>query len=113
MRTGATGLRAWALQRVSAIYLAGFFVYLLHYFAAAPAADYAAWRAWVAQPAVAVTMELGFLSLLIHAWVGVRDILIDYVHPPPIRLSLLFQFGFALAACGLWALQVIIQAGLA
>jgi succinate dehydrogenase / fumarate reductase membrane anchor subunit len=113
MRTGATGLRAWAMQRVTAIYLAVLFVWLLYHFAAAPPADYAAWRAWVGAPAVAIALELGFASLLLHAWIGVRDILIDYVHPSAIRLSLLFVFGFGLAACGLWSLQVIIGAALA
>jgi succinate dehydrogenase / fumarate reductase membrane anchor subunit len=113
MRTGATGLRAWAMQRVTAIYLALLFPWLLYHFAVAPPVDYVAWRATVGAPAVAVALELGFVSLLLHAWIGVRDILIDYVHPSVVRLSLLFLFGFGLAACGLWSLQVIIGAGLA
>ncbi len=111
MRTGATGLRAWAFQRITAIYLLLFFIFLLGHFVLSPPVDYAAWRSWVAQPAISIAGYLFFLSLMLHAWVGIRDVLIDYVHPPVIRLGLLFLFGFALAACGLWALQVIIRAG--
>ena len=111
MRTGATGLRAWAFQRISAIYLAGFFLFLIAHFIFNAPSDYAAWHAWMVQPAVSIAGYLFFLSLSIHAWVGIRDVLIDYVHPPVIRLSLLFVFGFALVACGMWAMQVIVRAG--
>lgn len=113
MRTGATGLRAWVYQRISAIYLAVFFLYLIVHFLVDAPAGYDEWRAWMAQPVISIGAYLFFVSLMLHAWVGVRDVLIDYVHPATIRLTLLFFIGFGLIACAMWAIQVITLASTA
>jgi succinate dehydrogenase / fumarate reductase membrane anchor subunit len=110
MSRRASGLKAWFLQRASAIYLLLFILYaLLHLITNAPA-DHLAWKHWVAQPWVGLGLLLFFTSLLIHAWVGIRDVLIDYVHPTAIRISLLSVIGFVLIGCALWVLQVIFLA---
>ncbi len=105
-RRGA-GLKAWVVQRITAVYLAVFTVYLvLHLVYAAPV-DYSAWRAWVARPAVSVGFLLFVPALLAHAWVGIRDVLIDYVKRIGARVFLLALVAFAFIACGLWALQAL------
>jgi succinate dehydrogenase / fumarate reductase membrane anchor subunit len=105
------GLRAWMLQRLSALYLAAYSIYLLLHFARQAPADYQAWQAWVASPAVGISAALFFLALLLHAWVGLRDILMDYVHSLALRLSLTALLLLGLSACGLWALRILWQAG--
>ncbi len=97
MRT-ATGLRAWVVQRVTAVYLALFLVYVVAHFALAPPRDYS------------VATLLFFATLLLHAWVGLRDIVIDYVHPVAIRVTVLAVLATGLAACALWAAQVLFLA---
>ncbi|HEC15136.1 MAG TPA: succinate dehydrogenase, hydrophobic membrane anchor protein [Sedimenticola sp.] len=109
----AAGLRAWVVQRLSAIYLGLFFVYLIGCFVFAPPASHEAWRSWVAHPYISMALLLFFLSLLLHAWVGVRNVLIDYVKPFGLRLVLLALTGLALIACGAWGLQVVILARIA
>jgi succinate dehydrogenase / fumarate reductase membrane anchor subunit len=42
-----------------------------------------------------------------HAWIGIRDVLIDYVQPIAIRASLLGVIALALVAMGLWAAQAL------
>lgn len=110
MSRRASGLRAWALQRISAVFLALFTIVLLWHFMLSPPADYAAWRDWVAQPWVTTGLFLYIASLLLHAWVGVRDVLLDYVHPLYVRIALLSVFGFLFIGSGLWALQAIFLA---
>lgn len=110
MSRTATGLRAWAVQRATAIYLGLFFVYFVAHWLIAPPADYAAWRAWVGHPLMGTALLLALVALLLHAWVGVRDILIDYVHPTALRVGLLALVGLGLAACGLWAAVVLFLA---
>jgi len=110
MSRQASGLQAWALQRASALYLLLFFPYLLWYFLSAPPANHGELQAWVASPWVMIGLLLFVVSLLVHAWVGFRDVLIDYVKPPAIRIGLLMLLGFGLVACGLWAAQVIFLA---
>jgi succinate dehydrogenase / fumarate reductase membrane anchor subunit len=103
---------AWIIQRATAIYLGLFLGYLLIHFTLAPPADHAALRAWVTQPLVSAGLLLFLPVLLAHAWVGIRDVLIDYVHTLGARVALLTLFAFAFLASGLWALKAIIAAGL-
>ena len=50
---------------------------------------------------------LFFLSLSWHAWIGVRDIWMDYVKPTGIRLALhVFTIVWLLGCTG-WAIQVL------
>jgi succinate dehydrogenase / fumarate reductase membrane anchor subunit len=107
---GATGLRAWVLQRITALYLGLFWLYLLAHFLIEPPAGFSQWRAWVSRPEVAVGLLMGVLALLLHAWVGVRDVLIDYVRSSGTRIALLGLLGTGLVACGLWFLRVILLA---
>jgi succinate dehydrogenase / fumarate reductase membrane anchor subunit len=106
----ASGLRAWALQRVTAVYLALFGLLLLWRLVLRPPADFAAWHGWVTQPWVSIGLLLFTLSLLLHAWVGTRDVLMDYVHPWLLRLALLTLFGLLFVGSGLWALQAMFLA---
>ena len=111
MRT-ATGLRAWVVQRISAIYLAIFLVYAIAVLLLAPPAGYAEWHAWLGAPAMGVATQLFFVALLLHVWVGLRDILIDYVPVTALRVALLSAVGLGLVACGLWAAQILFTARL-
>jgi succinate dehydrogenase / fumarate reductase membrane anchor subunit len=113
MSRRASGLRAWFIQRASAIYLLLFIIYLLQHLILHAPSDHLAWQSWVAQPWAGFGLLLFFASLILHAWVGVRDVLIDYVHPTAIRVTLLTVVGFVLIGCALWVLQIIILANVA
>jgi succinate dehydrogenase / fumarate reductase membrane anchor subunit len=112
MSRQASGLKAWLIQRLSAVYLGLFLAYLLLHFTLNAPADHAALTAWVRTPLVAAGLLLFIPLLLAHAWIGVRDVVIDYVHALRIRLALLSLFAVCLLASGLWALKAIISAGL-
>jgi succinate dehydrogenase / fumarate reductase membrane anchor subunit len=101
------GLRAWLLQRVSALYLIFFTLFLVLHFLFNPPGDYAQWRAWVAAPAVGSSVAVFFAMLLIHMWVGLRDVIIDYVHPFAVRLSVLALVALALLGAGAWAALIL------
>ncbi|MFN2308823.1 MAG: succinate dehydrogenase, hydrophobic membrane anchor protein [Gammaproteobacteria bacterium] len=105
----AHGLRAWLLQRFSALYLLLFLGYLAVRFGTAPVADFAAWQAWLADPLVNLATGLFILSLLVHAWVGIRDVIMDYVIHTGLRVTLLAAVALTLAGCGLWSLRVLFQ----
>lgn len=105
------GLRVWLLQRVTAIYLGAYLVYVLTHFSLHPRPGYAEWHAWVAQPMVAIGSAGFVLALLLHGWVGLRDVILDYVHNLGLRLVLLTLIVFLLLGCGLWAMRILMQAG--
>jgi succinate dehydrogenase / fumarate reductase membrane anchor subunit len=108
MSRKASGLKAWAIQRLTAIYIGLFSLYLLAVLLFSSPADYVSWKAWLSSPLISVSMLLFVVSVLMHAWIGVRDILIDYVHPIAIRATLLGLVALSLVAMGLWAAQALI-----
>ncbi|MEW7980130.1 MAG: succinate dehydrogenase, hydrophobic membrane anchor protein [gamma proteobacterium symbiont of Phacoides pectinatus] len=111
MSRQASGFRAWVLQRISAVYLGVYLVYLLGFIAIAPPQSFEAWRTWMAHPVVSFTLLLFFVSLFVHAWVGVRDVVLDYVKPYLLRVLVLSVFAFGLIGSGLWVAKVIFLAG--
>src|SRR5690606_12291290 len=76
-RTLLGGLRAWTLQRASALYLLGFGIVLAVRMAQSPPRDHAAWAALWGEPAMAAGALLAFASVCLHAWVGARDVILD------------------------------------
>jgi len=104
----ADGLRGWLLQRISAVYLGLFLVYVLVHFWLEPHPDFAAWHNWVACPAVSIAGAGFILALLIHGWVGLRDVTLDYIHHLGLRLAVLTLVACLLIGCGLWALRILI-----
>lgn len=99
------------LQRVSALYLVLFFAWLGARLLTAPPESYAAWRAWLATPVVNGAWAVFFAALLVHGWVGVRDILMDYVRSTGWRLLLLTLLALVLLAIGYRALMLLVSVG--
>ena len=108
MTRKASGLKAWALQRVTAIYIGLFAFYLLLALMFDKPATYQAWVSWFADPIMGIATLVFIVSILLHAWVGIRDVIIDYVKPIAVRATLLALIALSLLACGLWASQSLI-----
>jgi succinate dehydrogenase / fumarate reductase membrane anchor subunit len=47
------------------------------------------------------------IALLYHAWIGIRDIWMDYIKPVAVRLSLQVLSIVWLVGCAGWAVQVL------
>lgn len=108
MSRKASGLKAWVLQRATAIYIGLFTLALLGVLLFDPPHGYAQWRDGFADPLIGIATLVYIVSILLHAWVGVRDVLIDYVKPLGLRVTLLALVVLGLLACGLWASQSLI-----
>ena len=107
MRKTVTGLRAWLVQRVSAVYMLLFIVFLLIHFIVDSPESYLAWRGWVMSSGASIATAIFFVALLAHGWVGVRDVILDYVHQVAIRGFLLALLGFGLMATGIWVARIL------
>jgi succinate dehydrogenase / fumarate reductase, membrane anchor subunit len=102
------GLRDWLAQRITAIVMAVYVGALLFVFLSArPITTYGAWRELFAQGWMRVATLLFVVSLAWHAWVGVRDILMDYVHATALRLSLQVLTLVLLAVYIGWTAQIL------
>lgn len=93
-----TGLRAWSVQRVSALYILLFVAMLLLRFAIVPPRSFEIWEAWWRMPSVTIATLIFFIALCAHAWVGARDVILDYVGPAALRVIVLVLVALALVA---------------
>jgi len=101
------GLDLWLLQRASALYMALFMpVFLVLAWRAGPL-DFATWQGLFAPLAMKVACLLCVVAVLLHAWIGLREILIDYVHFLVPRLVLYLLFGTLYLACLVWAVDML------
>lgn len=103
------GLMEWLVQRVTSIYLGGFAVYILVYLVLHPVKNFASWSTYFAGGAVRLAWGLFFVSLLLHAWTGLRSIYLDYLKPDWVRISVTIATAIAMTALGLWAAHILIR----
>lgn len=105
----AQGMRAWLLQRLSAAYLAAFLIAVLIWYFSTGSYTYTQWRELVGHPLVNVALALCFMALLVHAWVGMRDVLVDYVPAMGVRFFILIGVAATLVALGVWMALLLIS----
>ena len=102
------GTRDWLAQRVTAVLMALFTLVVLAQvlFSRGPL-DYDRWAGifhpqWMKMLAFATIVGLAY-----HAWVGMRDVLMDYIKPVGLRLVLQIFVIVWLVGCAGWAIQVL------
>ncbi|MEC4774274.1 succinate dehydrogenase, hydrophobic membrane anchor protein [Burkholderia cenocepacia] len=101
------GLRDWLAQRVTATIMAVYTVILLVLFFGAHDFSYEGWASIFAAQWMKLATFVMLLSLFYHAWVGVRDIWMDYVKPVGVRLLLQSLTIVWLLACAGYAAQIL------
>ncbi|MBL8327342.1 MAG: succinate dehydrogenase, hydrophobic membrane anchor protein [Rubrivivax sp.] len=101
------GMRDWLSQRITAVLMALFTLVLLAQVLFGGPLDYYRWSAIFATQWMKVLTFVVVVSLAWHAWVGVRDIWMDYVKPVGLRLALQVFTLVWLVGCAGWAVQVL------
>ncbi|MGD8933676.1 MAG: succinate dehydrogenase, hydrophobic membrane anchor protein [Gammaproteobacteria bacterium] len=102
------GLRPWLIQRISAVYIALFIIYIAVTVAASGDVGYQQWRAWLFHPLNTIAVGLFVIALLLHAWVGMRDIILDYIHNTLMRMLAFILVIAVLTSCGLWSAKILL-----
>lgn len=105
----AQGMRAWLLQRLSAFYLAIVLLAALIWWFTTDSISYEGWRQLIGHPFIAVILALFFLALLFHAWVGIRDVMVDYIPHIGVRLVLLLSIAGILLAMAMWTTFILLS----
>ena len=99
------GLKDWLAQRVTALVM---LAYTLLFLVVWPRPmSYAGWKGLFSQGWMRFATFLMVASLLIHAWIGMRNIWMDYVKPTGVRLTLQVATILWLAGCAGWAMQIL------
>jgi succinate dehydrogenase / fumarate reductase, membrane anchor subunit len=101
------GLRDWLVQRATAVLMALFTVIIVVQCLIPGEMSYDKWSGIFAHQWMKVLTFIMIASILWHAWVGVRDVLMDYVKQMAARLVLQVAAIAWLVGCAGWALQVL------
>jgi len=101
------GTGDWLLQRLTAVVMVLYTVGFLACLLIEPPRDYGAWRGLFAGTATRLATMFFFAALLYHAWVGVRDIVMDYVKPAGLRLVIYIGVALVLLLYLVWAASIL------
>ena len=82
------GTGGFLLQRITAVIMAVFSLFMLGYLLVCPPHGYAEWKALFSGYFIRPLTLLFIASLLYHAWIGMRDLWMDYIKPVGLRLAL-------------------------
>ena len=102
------GLRPWVIQRVSAVYIVLFILYAGYCFFSAETIAFEAWRHWLYNPFNTTVVGIFVIALLFHAWIGMRDVVLDYVHNIMLRIFILAILVGVLIGSGLWVFRILL-----
>ena len=101
------GTRDWLAQRITAAIMAVYTVIVAAMVLMNTPLRYAGWQSLFAQGWMRVATLLFAFSLAWHAWVGVRDILMDYIKHDGLRLTLQVFTLLLLGAYVGWTIQIL------
>ena len=101
-------MKAWLLQRLSAVYMAAFLIYFISVLLVAPPRSYEAWRSWMSCTSMVLATTIFFMALLSHAWVGMRDVFFDYIKPFPLRLAMVNLLSLGMIIMALWVVRALL-----
>jgi succinate dehydrogenase / fumarate reductase membrane anchor subunit len=101
------GLRDWLMQRITAVAIAIYVVLLLGILLFTPGMDLAAWQGLFASQAFKLATFVALISVFLHAWVGMREIIMDYIRSTAVRLALEVVVIVALLVYTGWTMQIL------
>ena len=82
------GFKGWLLQRVSAFLILTYILYAVAMLLYIQPSSHSDWVGFFNSTVTKYLTLLAFLATFYHAWVGSKDIIMDYVKPTLIKLSL-------------------------
>jgi succinate dehydrogenase / fumarate reductase, membrane anchor subunit len=106
--TGAHyGLIDWLVQRVTAVVMATYILLVITVLLVISPDDYSSWKAIFSNQWIRIVTCMSFISLCWHAWIGVRNILMDYIHKTSIRLTTQVLVILSLFFYAVWAIEIM------
>lgn len=101
------GVGGFLAQRLTAVVLTAYLVILAIVLLTRGGMSYDHWAGAFAPLWMKLATLLAIAATLYHAWIGVRDIWMDYIKPVWVRLSLQTVTALWLIACAFWSVQIL------
>lgn len=101
------GLKDWLIQRVSAVYLAVYALFLFGFLLFHPHISYETWAGLFSCSMFKIASILALVSVLLHAWVGLWTVTTDYLACTVLRLSVQLVILAWLLGQFIWGLMIL------
>jgi len=101
------GLFHWIVQQATSVIMALYSIVLVLCLLVVAPQDYTAWRGIFGHGLMQAATFLFLLSLYWHAWIGVRDIWMDYIKPIWLRVILHVATVAVLVLYTGWTIRII------
>lgn len=101
------GFKHWLVQRVSAVVVGSYVIWLAAYCMISSPVTYSSWHALFSCLPVQIFTLLTVMSLAAHAWIGMWTIATDYMHAIAVRLPFLVIVNLGLVALVLWVFRIL------
>lgn len=76
---GRSGLYDWLIQRVSAVVMTAYLIFIVGFIATTPEVGYEQWKALYGQLWMRIFSLITLISIAAHAWIGLWAVLTDYL----------------------------------
>jgi len=102
-----SGLKDWFVQRISALILVVYILFLVGYLLGHPSVDYSSWKALFLCGWMRCFTLLAMLSLIAHAWIGMWTIFTDYIQCSVLRGLIQIIVVIALLLYLVWMIAIL------
>ncbi|MFA5494638.1 MAG: succinate dehydrogenase, hydrophobic membrane anchor protein [Porticoccaceae bacterium] len=111
---GRSGLSDWLVQRVTAVILAAYTIFIVAYLLFSPELTYQQWAGLHQNILMKVFSLAAILSVAAHAWIGLWSVLTDYITvrvlgPKATPLRIVLQLGMIIVTLAyvVWAIDIL------
>lgn len=101
------GLKDWLIQRMTAVYLAGYVIFLGLFFLNHSPMNFTDWHGLFQAPMVKVATIGALLTLVLHAWIGLWTVTTDYIKCTVLRITVQMLILAALFGQFVWGLMIV------
>lgn len=104
---GRSGVADWLMQRVTAVIMLAYTLFILGFFLINNDLDFVTWKMLFQGTAMRIFSLMALLSIAAHAWIGMWTVATDYIKPTGTRVFYYLVVGLALFAYVVWGVQVL------
>ena len=104
---GRNGIHDWLLLRAAAMIMTLYVLYILGFIVMSGTLTYDIWRGFFASSFTKVFTLLTLFSILVHGWIGMWQVLTDYIKPLAMRMMLQLVIVVALLVYAIYGTVVV------
>ncbi len=101
------GFKDWLVQRITAVIVGLYSIIVMALLITKPTLDYNTWKLMFTPNWFRILTLMALWAVFWHAWIGMRDILMDYVKNTGIRLFLQTSVILMLIFYGFWSVTIL------